>query len=86
MCGLPVVLAPHWQAGRRYQLVHASWTCAGLLQARYAEEPFVHVMDKGGVPHTRFVRGTNYNFISVFPDRLPGRAIIISGAHGTHSA
>lgn len=40
----------------------------------------MHVMDKGGVPHTRYVRGTNYNFISVFPDRLPGRAIIISGA------
>ena len=50
------------------------------MQARYAEEPFVHVMDKGGIPHTRYVRGTNYNFISVFPDRLPGRAIIISGA------
>lgn len=41
----------------------------------------MHVMDKGGVPHTRYVRGTNYNFISVFPDRLPGRAIVISGAH-----
>ena len=40
----------------------------------------MHVMDKGGVPHTRYVRGTNYNFISVFPDRLPGRAIVISGA------
>ena len=36
-------------------------------------------MDKGGIPHTRHVRGSNYNLISVFPDRLSGRAIIISG-------
>ena len=40
----------------------------------------MHVMDKGGIPHTRHVRGSNYNLISVFPDRLSGRAIIISGA------
>lgn len=40
----------------------------------------MHVMDKGGIPHTRYVRGTNYAFISVFPDRIPGRAIVISGA------
>ena len=50
-----------------------------LLQQRYKEETFVHVMDKGGIPHTRHVRGSNYNLISVFPDRLSGRAIIISG-------
>ena len=37
-------------------------------------------MDKGGIPHTRHVRGSNYNLISVFPDRISGRAIIISGA------
>ena len=36
-------------------------------------------MDKGGIPHTRHVRGSNYNLISVFPDRISGRAIIISG-------
>ena len=52
--------------------------CA-TLQQRYKEETFVHVMDKGGIPHTRHVRGSNYNLISVFPDRLTGRAIIISG-------
>ena len=39
----------------------------------------MHVMNKGGIPHTRHVRGSNYNLISVFPDRLSGRAIIISG-------
>ncbi len=49
-------------------------------QARYEDEPFVHVMKEGGVPHTRYVRGTNYAFISVFPDRIPGRAIILCGA------
>ena len=54
-------------------------------QGKYADEPFVHVMDAGGVPHTRYVRGTNYAFISVFPDRIPGRAIIISGARLLHS-
>lgn len=36
------------------------------------------VLNAGGIPHTRNVRGSNYNLISVFPDRLPGRAIIIS--------
>ena len=40
----------------------------------------MHVMKEGGVPHTRDVRGTNYAFISVFPDRIPGRAIILCGA------
>lgn len=30
------------------------------------------------MPHTRYVRGSNYNHIAVFEDRLPGRAIIVS--------
>ena len=50
------------------------------LQERYKDETFVHVLPKGGVPHTRHVRGSNHNLIAVFPDRLPGRAIVISGA------
>ena len=33
---------------------------------------------QGEVPHTHHVRGSNYNLINVFPDRIPGRAIIIS--------
>eukprot|EP00891_Asterochloris_glomerata_P004568 jgi/Astpho2/4568/fgenesh1_pm.00067_%23_31_t len=48
------------------------------LQDKYADEPFVHILKAGQVPHTRYVRGSNYNHIGVFADRLPGRAIIIS--------
>ena len=33
---------------------------------------------QGEVPHTRHVVGSNYNLIGIFPDRIPGRAIIIS--------
>ena len=50
------------------------------MQARYENETFVHVLPEGQIPHTRYVRGSNYNHIAVFPDRLSGRAIIISGA------
>eukprot|EP00879_Flechtneria_rotunda_P003014 GHRR01003232.1.p1 GENE.GHRR01003232.1~~GHRR01003232.1.p1 ORF type:complete len:409 (+),score=107.05 GHRR01003232.1:1-1227(+) len=48
-----------------------------LIQS-YANEPFVRVLDKGVVPHTRHVRGSNFCLMNVFPDRLPGRAIVIS--------
>ena len=39
----------------------------------------MHVLAKGQIPHTRHVRGSNYNLISVFEDRLSGRAIVVSG-------
>lgn len=42
------------------------------------EEEFVVVLPPGVVPHTRHVRGSNYNLVNVFPDRIPGRAIITS--------
>lgn len=48
------------------------------LSRNYVGEEFVKLLDKGVVPHTRHVRGSNYCFINVFPDRIPGRAIIIS--------
>lgn len=48
------------------------------LQAKYEGEPFVQVLDKGEVPHTRFVRGSNMCSIGVFEDALPGRAIVLS--------
>ena len=55
---------------------------AGDLRAalveRYRDEPFVRVVDEGVVPATRHVRGSNLCLIGVFPDRLPGRAIILS--------
>lgn len=48
------------------------------LKLTYEEEEFVKVLEKGVVPRTQNVRGSNYCFINVFPDRIPGRAIIIS--------
>ncbi|KAK2075631.1 hypothetical protein QBZ16_001739 [Prototheca wickerhamii] len=48
------------------------------LARRYADEPFVHVLPEGAVPHTHHVRGTNFNQIAVFKDRLPGRAVVVS--------
>ena len=48
------------------------------LSERYAGEPFVQVLPKGSAPATRHVRGSNQCRIGVFPDRLPGRAIVVS--------
>lgn len=42
------------------------------------DEEFVKLLDKGVVPRTHNVRGSNYCFMNVFLDRIPGRAIIIS--------
>jgi hypothetical protein len=39
----------------------------------------VRVLAEGVAPSTHHVRGTNYNHIGVFEDRLPGRAIVLSG-------
>lgn len=49
----------------------------GLVE-RYADEPFVLVLDEGQIPKTQNVRGSNMVHIGVFKDRLPGRAIIIA--------
>lgn len=48
------------------------------LDRAYAEEYFVRVLPKGVAPATRHVRGSNHCLIGVFPDRLPGRAILVS--------
>lgn len=48
------------------------------LAKRYANEPFVRVLPKGGAPATRHVRGSNLCLIGVFADRLPGHAIVLS--------
>jgi N-acetyl-gamma-glutamyl-phosphate reductase len=48
------------------------------LAKRYAGEPFVKVVGKGVSPATRHVRGSNLCLIGVFPDRVKGRAIVIS--------
>ncbi|NBX03648.1 MAG: N-acetyl-gamma-glutamyl-phosphate reductase [Alphaproteobacteria bacterium] len=49
-----------------------------ILQKTYADEPFVHVLTEGQSPSTHSVRGTNDCAISVFQDRVAGRAIIVS--------
>ena len=49
-----------------------------VLAGRYDGEPFVRVVPEGTVPATRHVRGSNHCLIGVFPDRLPGRAILVS--------
>ncbi|XP_042507691.1 probable N-acetyl-gamma-glutamyl-phosphate reductase, chloroplastic isoform X2 [Macadamia integrifolia] len=48
------------------------------LKTCYEDEQFAVLSEKGAVPHTRNVRGSNYCFMNVFQDRIPGRAIIIS--------
>jgi N-acetyl-gamma-glutamyl-phosphate reductase len=50
----------------------------GVLQQAYRGEPFVHVANKGTIPQTQNVRGSNYVQIGVFPDRIRNRAIVIS--------
>lgn len=50
---------------------------AELMDA-YRDEPFVHVAPAGVLPQTQNVRGSNYCQIGVVPDRIPGRAIVIS--------
>ncbi|XAR72870.1 N-acetyl-gamma-glutamyl-phosphate reductase [Bertholletia excelsa] len=48
------------------------------LRISYENEEFVVLLKEKEVPHTRHVRGSNYCIMNVFPDRIPGRAIIIS--------
>lgn len=48
------------------------------LSERYADEPFVRVVDQGVIPGTQHVRGSNYVLIGVFEDRIADRAIIVS--------
>jgi len=47
------------------------------LTARYADEPFVHVLPPGVAPASRMVRGSNHVVMNVYPDRVPGRALVI---------
>lgn len=48
------------------------------LSARFAGEPFVHVLPYGKAPATRHVRGSNHCLIGVAADRQPGRTIVVS--------
>ncbi|MEN3792503.1 N-acetyl-gamma-glutamyl-phosphate reductase [Fulvimarina sp. MAC3] len=44
----------------------------------YSGEPFVTILDGETLPQTQMVRGSNYVAMNVIPDRIPGRAIVIS--------
>ena len=46
------------------------------LAARYADEPFVHVLPFGRTPGTGQVAGSNLCLIGVVGDRVPGRALV----------
>lgn len=48
------------------------------LSVRYADEPFVLVLEEGQIPKTQNVRGSNVAHVAVFKDRLPGRVIIVA--------
>lgn len=49
------------------------------LEARYVDAPFISVLPLGAPPpDTRHVRGTNNCRIAVYPDRVPGRVIVIA--------
>ena len=48
------------------------------LDTAYANSPFVRVVDQETIPATQAVRGSNYCHIGVYPDRIPGRAIVVS--------
>jgi len=65
------ILATIYVAGEA-DAIHAA------LAARFAPEPFVDVMPLGTLPHTRHVRGSNYQRIGVVPDRRAGRTILVS--------
>ena len=48
------------------------------LVSRYADSPFVSVLDDGVVPQTRHVRGSNRCHINVFENRTPNTAVVIA--------
>ncbi|MCR9212677.1 MAG: N-acetyl-gamma-glutamyl-phosphate reductase [Proteobacteria bacterium] len=48
------------------------------FETRFAEEPFVRMLQAGEMPHTQMVRGSNLCVVNVFEDRIPGRAVVIA--------
>ncbi len=85
--GRPVTISftPHLVPMNRGELVTCIVELAGSLSdaraalaARYAGEPFVHLLPEGTAPATRMVRGSNHCVINIFADRIPGRAIVIA--------
>jgi N-acetyl-gamma-glutamyl-phosphate reductase len=83
---LAVSFTPHLVPMNRGELVTIAVELAGstsadlraALAARYAAEPFVHLLPDGMAPATRMVRGSNHCVVNVFPDRIAGRALVIA--------
>ncbi|NUB43252.1 N-acetyl-gamma-glutamyl-phosphate reductase [Fertoebacter nigrum] len=48
------------------------------LAARYAAEPFLHVLPFGALPSTHDIRGSNYVHVGVTGDRIPGRVLVVA--------
>ncbi len=64
-----------------YVTMNAGVTLTALrqtLEARYQNEPFVHVLAEGQAPQTRHVRGSNHVLISLHADRNANQAILVS--------
>jgi N-acetyl-gamma-glutamyl-phosphate reductase len=87
--GAPVTVnfTPHLAPMSRGELCTCYVRLAGKAKAgdlrqalakAYAGSPFVHVVEEGVVPATQHVRGSNFCHLGVFPDRLAGRAIVVS--------
>lgn len=49
-----------------------------ILQDKYKDAPFVHILTEGKFPSTRDVYGTNSCVISVTDGRTPGQVVIVS--------
>ncbi|MBN2759016.1 MAG: N-acetyl-gamma-glutamyl-phosphate reductase [Rhodobacteraceae bacterium] len=64
------ILASAWLDGDATQ-IHS------VLQSRYADETFVKVLPFGTTPSTHDVRGSNFVYIGVVGDRIPGRAMVV---------
>jgi N-acetyl-gamma-glutamyl-phosphate reductase len=56
----------------------SSDTIAALYREFYDGEPFVRVLEKGNLPSTAFVRGSNFCDIAPLVDQRTGRIVIIS--------
>jgi len=64
-----------------YVRMRAGVTVVDLRQAlldQYGADYFVTVLPEGLAPATRNVRGSNHCHLNVFPDRVAGRAILLS--------
>ncbi|WP_102957985.1 N-acetyl-gamma-glutamyl-phosphate reductase [Mangrovicella endophytica] len=85
--GLRVNFTPHLIPMSRGELCtsyvrlapgHTAQDLRHALVETYKDEPFVTIADQGVLPQTQMVRGSNYVVVNVVPDRIPGRAIVIS--------